>query len=66
MEAQTNDIHAADKNYCKAEAVFELRMQNILAFPQVLVRKILISIKRDDRPTLLLSYSFIKVKLIWI
>lgn len=66
MEVQTNDIHSADKNYCKPEAGFELRMQNILAFPQVLVRKILISIKRDDRPTLLLSYSFIKVKLIWI
>lgn len=48
------------------EGVFQLRIQNRLAFLQALVRKILISTKYGDRPTLLLSCSFIKVKLIWI
>lgn len=48
------------------EGVFQRRIQNRLAFLQALVRKILISTKDGDRPTLLLSCSFIKVKLIWL
>lgn len=45
---------------------FQLGIQNRSAFLQLLVRKILISAKCGDRPTLLLSRSFIRVKLIWI
>ena len=67
MKAQGNDIHAGDENYSKSEGVFfQLGIQNRLAFLQAVVRKILISAKCGDMPTLLLSCSFIKVKLIWI
>lgn len=66
METQRNDIDAGDENYGKPEGVFQLRIQNRSAFLQALVRKLLISAKCGDRPTLWLSYSFIKVKLIWI
>jgi len=67
VKAQRNDIHAGDENYSKSEGVFfQLGIQNRLAFLQAVVRKILISAKCGDRPTLLLSCTFIKVKLIWI
>ena len=66
MEAQRNGIHTGDENYRNAEGVFQLGIQNRSSFLQALVRKTLISAKHGDMPTLLLSYSFIKVKLIWI